>query len=342
MRDTKQLLRETRDRIEPPSDVVGSLERRRDRQRRDQRIRAGALGVIVALAIGTIFVRSLTSAPIPADDVVTDHPRGNGKIAYSDDGQIQVIEPDGSGQVQLTSGPEGGLEWDYPAWSADGSKIAFVQGAGLFIMNADGSDQALVQGPINDSNYHFFGPSWSPDGTQLVFVAGFTSTQHGSYKLYVVNVDGSGLTKITRGDHQDWWPSWSPDGTQIAFVTGEGKRALMTMSPDGSNRTTLVRDGRSDYPDWSPDGSQILFVDTRGWDVFGINSDGTGRTQLTHSPDEYEFFPVFSPDGTQIAFRRPTNADGSYIFTMVIGGTEDPVRVARVNHVEAPLSWQPT
>ncbi len=161
----------------------------------------------------------------------------------------------------------------------------------------------------------------------------------------MVDVDGSGLTEITPGPLQGWWPSWSPDGTQIAFRTGV-RRRLATMSPDGSN--LKVFPGFADYADWSPDGSQIIFMGA-GFDVFRINRDGTGRTNLTHSPDD-EFFPVYSPDGTQIAFRRPNcgtrpvpcrSSRGAYIVTMVIGGT-DVVRVTEVDHFEDSLSWQPT
>jgi hypothetical protein len=116
------------------------------------------------------------------------------------------------------------------------------------------------------------------------------------------------------------------------------------MSPDGSNLTQFP--GSADYPDWSPDGSQIIFMD-RG-EVFRINSDGTGRTKLTDSR-EPAFFPVYSPDGKQIAFRSPDcgNRPGpclsscAFIFTMVIGGT-DFVRIAKVDHAEDSLSWQPT
>jgi Tol biopolymer transport system component len=287
-----------------------------------------------------VVLGPIRSERVPSERVPVDQGGSNGRITYSDGDGIQVIEPDGSGQVQLISGRDPG----YPAWSSDGAKIAFVRGTSLFVTNADGSGETLVQGPINDSNYSFFSPSWSPDGNQLVFAAGFTSTRDGSYKLYVVNVDGSGLTKIPQGDHQDWWPSWSPDGTKIAFATGTvgSERDLATISPDGSNRTTLVR-GWVNYPDWSPDGSQILFVDTTsGWDVFAIGSDGTGRIRLTDSPDEEEFFPVYAPDGTQIAFRRRVEGSGTYIFTMVIGGTEAPVRVVKVTSTEDPVAWQPT
>ena len=336
MSDTREILRRTLGDYVPPTDRYERVLVRRNRRRRNQRIVAGAVAIAVSVVAALGLVRILGSEPTPAEPEPV--PAKNGKIVYSDgDGVITVIEPDGSERVELTSG-------DYPTWSADGTKIAYVEGPSLSVMNADGSDQTQVQGPILDGGGSFFHPSWSPDGTQIVFAAevGGAGRRRGSYKLYVVNVDGSGLIRITHGHHQDWWPSWSPDGTHIAFIThGQHSRHLATMSPDGSDRTTLVG-GWNEYPDWSPDGDQVLFVNARnGWDVFRINIDGTELTQLTDTPQRQEFFPVFSPDGTQIAFRRPAHGRHTYIVTMVIGGT-DIVRVTEVDHAEDSLDWQAT
>ena len=346
MSDTREILRRGIGDFAPGPEAYERVLRRLERKRRTKRIVAGAVAAAIVLIGSLAFLRSVVRTEQP---LVTDEPVavGNGKIAYRDGYQIVVIEPDGSGRVQLTSGRYNNYP-NYPAWSADGSKIAFVAydhgETSLFTMNADGSGKTLVQG-VTDRIDGFMHPSWSPDGTQLVFMAGLSGHGDRSIRLYVVNVDGSGLTKITRGRHQDWWPSWSPDGTKIAFVTGPvgTRRDLATMSPDGSNRTTLVR-GSTNYADWSPDGSQILFTQNsrRGWDVFRINSDGTGRIRLTDSPGKGEFFPVYSPDGTQIAFRRSFDNWHNYIVTMVIGGTQGPRRVTEVAFTEDPLSWQPT
>jgi Tol biopolymer transport system component len=332
--DTRDLLRPGVEGYEPTPDAFERVLVRRDRKQRNRRVVAGIVGIAVFVIMAAGLLHLLGSKPTPADPEPIQ-PR-DGKIAYQDDGRITVMEPDGSGKVQLTSG-------DYPDWSPDGTKIAYVLGASLFIMNADGSDQTLVQGPINDRIDSYRHPSWSPDGTQLVFAAGLSDGRDRS-ELYVVGVDGSGLTEITSGPLQGWWPSWSPDGTKIAFRTGLPWR-LATMGPDGSNLTQFP--GSADHPDWSPDGSQIIFID-RG-DVFRINSDGTGRTKLADSL-EPAFFPVYSSDGTQIAFTRPDcgtrpgpclSSRDAFIFTMVIGGT-DVVRVAKVAHAEDSLSWQPT
>ncbi len=290
-------------------------------------------------ALTTLTVLALTMPPSGAT-----FPGGNGKIAYTDKKQIQVIDPDGSGEVQLTFGDKRSRS---PAWSPDGSKIAFIRGnkpSSLLIMNADGTDRTLIQRRISKHRYYFFDrPAWSPDGTQIAFSTAarfFTSSNDRRWdlRLYVVNVDGSGLTRISRGRHQDSGPSWSPDGNRIAFTTREG--TLATMNPDGSNRTMLVRGGSD--PDWSPDGSQITYVRGVGGsatDVFLANSDGTGRVRLTNTPDRWDYTPVFSPDGTKIAFT--SGIWRNEIFIMSTAGT-DVVPLTDTKVTGTVLSWQAT
>jgi len=295
-----------------------------------RRIRTAVLGL-------AFLVLSMPSAS-------ATYPGGNGKIAYVAHKQINVIDPDGSGRAQLTFGEKRSRG---AAWSPDGTQIAFIHGnkpSSLFIMNADGTQRTLIQGQISAHRWYFFGrPAWSPDGTRIAFstAARFTSSndRRWDFKIYVVNTDGSGLTRISRGRHQDSGPSWSPDGNRIAFTIHRGD--LATMNPDGSNRTILVRGGSD--PDWSADGSRITFVRTAAHrsatDVFLVNSDGTGRIRLTDTPDRWESTPVFSPDGTKIAFLGAITV-ATHIFVMSTAGTD----VARVTDmkVSGGLSWQAT
>ena len=168
------------------------------------------------VALTTLTVLALTMLPSGAT-----FPGGNGKIAYSHKKQIHVIDPDGSDDVQLTFGDNRSRS---PAWSPDGSKIAFLRGnkpSSLLIMNADGTDRTLVQRRISKHRYYFFDrPAWSPDGTQIAFSTAarfFTPSgdRRWDLRIYVVNVDGSGLTRISRGQPSGLWaivvPGWQPD-----------------------------------------------------------------------------------------------------------------------------------
>ena len=106
----------------------------------------------------------------------------------------------------------------WPKYSADGTQIAFTvfdgRGvrAGIFVMDADGSDVDLVTPPKLRAGM----PDWAPDGSRLIFASPFFTPR--APAISAVNPDGTGLTRLTeRGDHHDYWPVFSPDGAQIVF-----------------------------------------------------------------------------------------------------------------------------
>lgn len=115
-------------------------------------------------------------------------------------------------------------------------------------------------------------PAWSPDGSQLVF----TGYAGGLSDLFVVNVDGSNLRRLTNDKYADLQPVWSPDGKSIAFTTDRGPETNFTTLRIGNNqiatydvatgRITLLpgmEHGNNASPQWSPDGGDIAFVSDR-------------------------------------------------------------------------------
>jgi hypothetical protein len=158
-------------------------------------------------------------------------------------------------------------------WSPDGSRIAYLgwddshpARRGLYTSNAtNGRDLVRVTtrpGPLDDVPLDY-----SPDGKRLVFYrsAHPDPDPHTDGALWVVNIDGSGLRKITKpaAPPADW-AQWSPDGNRILFAdqrtapTG----AVWTVKPDGSHLTKLFTDPDGRFPItplWSPDGKAILF-----------------------------------------------------------------------------------
>lgn len=295
---------------------------------------------------------AVVAAVLVATPAQATFPGGNGRIAYQDAHadvpQISSVDPNGSGLAQLTSGPRAN---QYPAWSADGSDIVYVRSRGveagrhvIMTMNANGSGKTSIF-RARPGRKEILGPAWSPDGTQIVFCAEGRRPP----VLFVVGADGSGLTKVTRGQHFDCHPSWSPDGNSIAFATLSGRHiAIATMDADGSNRTVLVRRGFNDEPDWSPDGSQVIFFKIRGdarSDIFTIGADGAGRTQITDTPGRWEWSPTFSPNGARIAFARgQTRRVGSAgdIFTVAADGSDEERVTDTTGIDEFWLTWQPT
>ncbi len=146
------------------------------------------------------------------------------------------------------------------------------------------------------------------------------------------------------GKTGDCDPAWSPDGTEIAFDTGGG---IDLMRPDGSHRTQVVSDGSN--PDWSPDSMKLIFEKYVGTctDVFEVSSDGTGLTQVTHTPNRSEHGPVFSPDGTKIAFSRSQSRhcrqqSADNIWVAKADGTGSKRITSTRLMDEVGLSWQAT
>jgi len=233
--------------------------------------------------------------------------------------EIYVMNADGSGQTNLTNNAAHDFA---PAWSPDGSKIAFSSGVSIwevFVMNADGTGRTNLS---NNAAAIDSGPVWSPDGSKIAF----NSDRYGNFDIYVMNADGTGQTRFTIIGAENYVGSWSPDGSKIAFASTawsiDGNLEIYVKNADGTGQHRLTSNAADDSgPVWSPDGSQIAFNSDRDGNdnIYVMNANGTGQTRLT-SNGARDYAPAWSPDGSKIAFT--SDRDGNLeIYVMNANGT---------------------
>ena len=184
----------------------------------------------------------------PAADIWPEWSPDGTRIAFPSrrDGnlEIYVIDIDGTNLQRLTH--TAAVE-DFPAWSPDGKQIVFSRTEGeegTFIMNADGSGERKLLA------FRVFEPAWSPDGRRIAF----GSDHEGFRGIYVVDVDGGNLQKLSDTRLGENCPSWSPDGARIVFASWrDGDGEIYVMDIDGGDRWKLTSNGFEDeFPAWQP------------------------------------------------------------------------------------------
>ena len=156
----------------------------------------------------------------------------------------------------------------------------------------------------------------------------FHSNRDGQFDIYVMEPDGTEVTRLTDAPRSDMNPSWSPDGTKIAYESGYRPHFdIYVMDADGANISRLTYDIAHDHhPSWSPDGTKIAFQSDRDGDdeIYLINSDGTGLRRLTYNPAD-DGAPSWSPDGSVIAFHSDRSSigepEGYEIYVMPLDGS---------------------
>jgi Tol biopolymer transport system component len=234
----------------------------------------------------------------PADEKAHAWSPDGMKIAFlrQNDNHLYVMNADGTGVAQLTADDFQHLHNTSLSWSPDGTKIAYISGDDsayfLSVINADGTEKRRLR----ETNGLFLDIVWSPDATKIAYSDGASINQS---NLWVMNTDGSGLTRVTNHDESSGIysrsPAWSPDSTRLVFESNrDGNDEIYMLwvrlfhGNLDDNLVRLTTDAAADVdPAWSPDGTRVAFATNRdgNFEIYTMKwDDGGDLRRLTTSP----------------------------------------------------------
>lgn len=154
----------------------------------------------------------------------------------------------------------------------------------------------LTKGPSGAMNVE---PAVSPDGSKIAF----SSDRSGKPMIYVMDIDGKNVKRLTTVGVYNATPAWSPDGKKIAFAgQSEGNFDIFVMDADGSNMIRLTsakkangKQAHNEDPCFSPDGRFIVYTSNRTGSnqIFISTVDGTEERRVTADSHDY-FKPKWS------------------------------------------------
>lgn len=209
------------------------------------------------------------------------------------------------------------------AWSPDGMTLLNASTDIRVAPATGGTFLNLTNHPAN-----YLTPAWSPDGTRIAFA----SDRDGPLDLYVMQADGSDVTRISTGVGMAWHPTWSPDSARLAFTcivdpvsspwwSATGNHEICAVNADGAGFVRLTNEpATDDDPDWSSDGARIVFSTARygGSELAVMSPDGTTVTQI--SPGLQGTSPRWSSDGSRLAFvwLLPWDPDAPWRMTQLV------------------------
>jgi TolB protein len=242
-----------------------------------------------------------------------DRQRLDGTVENRDTKEIYYADYDGANQRRLTVSRQLNAN---PNWAPDARALAYTSWKPNPDIFVSYMYQGVLQNPTKGVGTNYL-PVFSPDGKQIAFM----SARDGNTEIYVANVDGSSVRRLTNHPAADSTPTWSPSGSQIAFTSDRtGKPQIYIMNAaDGSNlRRLTTAESEADRPTWCSAFDEIAFsarTSSSGFDIKVYDFSSGQTKQITFGEGTNES-PAYSPNGRHLAF---TSTRGGRIQVYTIG-----------------------
>lgn len=219
---------------------------------------------------------------------------------------LQVADADGVNPQTIVSSSEPIIS---PAWSPDGSSIAYVsfeKKKPIIFIQSLTTGQRITLANFKGNNS---APAWSPDGRRLAIVLSHSANS----QVYTINADGTGLKQLTKSNAIDTEPAWSPDGKWIYFTSDRGGNPqIYKVSALGGEAQRVTFQGEHNLsPHFSPDGKYLAVVRKEGGRYSIASQDLiNGQVQILSEGGQDES-PSYAPNGRVILYATRAGGRGA-------------------------------
>lgn len=245
------------------------------------------------------------------------------------------------------------IEDSQPAWSPDGSQIAFVSNREgrqytIYVMDAYGrSSRRLTESPQNN-----FSPIWSPDNHAIAYVTSRQEFARQITEILLTDLISGRTRRISIPYPNAISPSWSPDSRHLAFTSDRrtpGNRIVYSMDTQTGEAQVLVNTNTVQLnPVWSPDGRYLLYSTFEGKPGIYLWDANREESLLLYAPEGFNIRnPSWTPDGRAIVYATTTTFSNNHILRLPVDDCLQqrescvPEPLTMVNGVYDTPRWRP-
>lgn len=202
--------------------------------------------------------------------------------------------------------------------------ILFTRESSLYVIGPDLSDERQLTDDITAS-----APAWSPDRSQVAFFSPEPDAV-GTAKLFVINIDGSGLRQLADDALIDWWPAWSPDGTRIAFSSvasfsvgdqrGYASTHIVDLTTGVETDLTGDRYTSATSVTWAPSGQQVAFISRQVYNSIGLGNVRSSQEEVVVADLATGTFTSVTGEGLPGSSRVTWSPAGRYLLVLTRQG----------------------